>query len=114
MARVLRLGVNEGPRGSRCRYEFCSLSRSSFSRRGETALVLTDQWHLPLPVLVPPLCMPAFETGMASMHRNLAGAMEEKPGRKGAQDASCVPGTKECSTPLYQVSPGYPCLNQHP
>jgi len=41
---------------------------------GEATLVLLDQQHLR--VLVPPQWMPALETDMASMRRNLAGAME--------------------------------------
>ena len=55
------------------REEVGSLSRLKV---GEAVLVLPDQQHLPLRVLVPPPWMPAFETDMASMQRNLAGAIE--------------------------------------
>jgi hypothetical protein len=43
---------------------------------GEAVLVLPDQRHLPQRVVVPPPWMPAFETGMASMQRNLSATME--------------------------------------
>ena len=61
-----------GERLELSREEVGSLSRLKV---GEAVLVLPDQQHLPLRVLVPPPWMPAFETDMASMHRNLAGAM---------------------------------------
>ena len=62
-----------GERLELSREEVGSLSRLKV---GEAVLVLPDQQHLPLRVLVPPPWMPAFETDMASMQRNLAGAME--------------------------------------
>jgi len=49
---------------------------------GEAILVLPDQQHLPLRVLVPPSWMPAYETDMASMQRNLVGAVDGAPGRE--------------------------------
>lgn len=55
------------------REEVTSLSRLKV---GEAVLVLPDQQHLPLRVRVPPPWMPVFETDMASMQRNLAGAIE--------------------------------------
>jgi len=55
------------------REEVSSLSRLKV---GEAVLVLPDQQHLPLRVVVPPPWMPAFETDMGSMRRNLVGAME--------------------------------------
>ena len=62
-----------GERLELSREEVGSLSRLKV---GEAVLVLPDQQHLPLRVLVPPPWMPAFETDMVSMQRNLAGAME--------------------------------------
>lgn len=59
------------------REEVGSLSRLKV---GEAILVLPDQQHLPLRVVVPPPWMPAFETDMASMLRNLAGAMKATVG----------------------------------
>ncbi len=62
-----------GERLELSREEVGSLSRL---KMGEAVLVLPDQQHLSLRVLVPPPWMPAFETDMASMRRNLAEAME--------------------------------------
>jgi hypothetical protein len=61
-----------GERLELSREEVGSLSRLKV---GEATLVLPDQQHLPLRVVVPPPWMPAFEPDMASMHRNLAGAI---------------------------------------
>jgi len=62
-----------GERLELSREEVGSLSRLKV---GEAVLVLPDQQHLPLRVLVPPPWMRAFETDMASMQRNLAEARE--------------------------------------
>jgi len=48
----------------------------SWLKVGEAVLVLPDQQHLPLRVVVPPPWMPAFETDMTSMKRNLTDVME--------------------------------------
>jgi RNA polymerase sigma factor (sigma-70 family) len=71
-----------GERLELSREEVGSLSRLKV---GEAVLVLPDQQHLPLRVLVPPPWMPAYETDMASMQRNLAGAMEVAVGVSGGR-----------------------------
>ena len=65
-----------GERLELSREEVGSLSRLKV---GEAVLVLPDQQHLPLRVLVPPPWMPAFETDMASMRRNVAEVMDGGP-----------------------------------
>jgi hypothetical protein len=69
-----------GDRLELSREEVGSLSRLKV---GEAILVLPDQQHLPLRVVVPPSWMPAFETGMASMQRNVVATMAATPGTTG-------------------------------
>jgi hypothetical protein len=71
-----------GERLELSREEVGSLSRLKV---GEAVLVLPDQQHLPVRVLVPPPWMPAFETDMVSMQRNLAGVMEVAVGVSGGR-----------------------------